>query len=118
MDDLLQVDPDALLAFAQQLDESASDLEQGLAAERGKVESALARSASMYTRDGRVSPVFKPMESAVGAALDKAEENVSALTKTLRNDAELLREFVAAHEEAERRAVDGWEAGELQVRRA
>lgn len=116
MTDLLQVDPDALLSFAQQLEGRADDLEAGLAAQRMKVESVVARAGSMYTKDGRVSPVFKPMGSAVDKALDKAEENVSALTKTLRNDAELLREFVAAHEEAERRAVDGWEAGELQVK--
>lgn len=116
MTDLLQVDPDALLSFAQQLEGRADDLEAGLAAERRKMESAVARSGSMYTKDGRVSPVFKPMGSAVSKVLDKAEENVSALTKTLRNDAELLREFLAAHEEAERRAVDGWESGEVQMK--
>lgn len=116
MDDLLQVDPDALLLFAQQLDERASDLEAGLAAERMKVESAVARSGSLYTRDGRTAPVFKPMGSAVGSALDRAEENVGVVTATLRNDAGMLREFVAAHEEAERRAVRGWETGEIQVK--
>ncbi|SIE96716.1 hypothetical protein [Mycobacteroides abscessus] len=114
--DLLQVDPDALLSFAQQLDERAADLERGLAAERGKVESALGRSGSMYTRDGRTAPVFKPMGRAVGSALDKAEQNVQALTDTLRNDAQLLRGLVRAHEEAERRAVRGWESGELQMK--
>lgn len=108
MSDLLQVDPDALLSFAQQLDERASDLESGLAAERAKVESAVRRSGSLYTRDGRTAPVFQPMGSALGSALDKAEKNVSALTATLRNDAELLRDFVQAHEEAEARAVRGY----------
>ncbi|SKO40920.1 hypothetical protein [Mycobacteroides abscessus] len=116
MDDLLRVDPDALLSFAQQLEGRASDLEAGLAAERAKVESAVARSGSMYTRDGRVSPVFRPMGSALVSVLDKAEENVGAVTATLRNDAELLREFVAEHEEAEARAVRGWESGEVQVK--
>lgn len=116
MDDLLQVDPEALLSFAQQLEERASDLESGLAAERKKVESAVARSGSLYTRDGRTSPVFKPMGSAVGKALDKAEENVAVVTATLRNDAMMLREFVAAHQEAEARAMRGWEDGEIQVK--
>lgn len=115
-DDLLQVDPDALLSFAQQLDERAGDLERGLAAERVKVGSALSRSGSMYTRDGRVSPVFKPMGSALAGVLDRAEENVRAVTDTLRNDAQLLRELVEAHDDAERRAVRGWESGELQMK--
>lgn len=108
MDDLLQVDPEALLSFAQQLEERASDLEAGLAAERTKVEDAVRRSGSLYTRDGRTAPVFRPMSSALDKVLDRAEENVAAVTETLRNDAELLREFVAAHEEAERRAVSGY----------
>lgn len=112
MTDLLQVDPEELLSFAQQLDERASDLEVGLAAHRAKVEDAVRRSGSMYTRDGRVAPVFKPM----GKALDKAEENVAVVTATLRNDAAMLREFVAAHQEAEARAVQAWESGELQVK--
>lgn len=116
MTDLLQVDPDALLSFAQQLDERASDLESGLAAERAKVESAVQRSGSLYTKDGRVAPVFRPMGKALDKVLDRAEENVSAVTKTLRNDAMLLREFVAAHEEAEARAVRAWEAGEVQMK--
>ncbi|EIV24957.1 hypothetical protein [Mycobacteroides abscessus] len=116
MDDLLQIHPDALLSFAQQLDERASDLEAGLAAERAKVEDAVRRSGSLYTRDGRVSPVFKPMGKALGSVLDKAEENVGLLTATLRNDAEMLRDFVAAHEEAEQRAVRAWEDGEIQVK--
>lgn len=115
-DDLLQVDPDALLSFAQQLDERAGDLERGLAAERRKVESALARSGSMYTRDGRVSPVFKPMGSALAGVLDHAESNVAAVTATLRNDAQLLRELVDAHDDAERRAARGWESGEVQMK--
>lgn len=38
------------------------------------------------------------------------------VTKTLRNDAMMLRDFVAAHEEAEQRAVRGWESGEIQVK--
>ncbi|SIC00072.1 hypothetical protein [Mycobacteroides abscessus] len=117
MDDLLQVDPDALLSFAQQLDERAGDLERGLADERGKVEDAVRRSGSFYTKDGRVSPVFKPMGSAVSKVLDHAESNVAAVTATLRNDAQLLRELVDAHDDAERRAARGWESGELQVRR-
>lgn len=116
MDDLLQVDPEALLSFAQQLDEKADDLEAGLAVERQKVEDAVRRAGSLYTRDGRVSPVFRPMGEGVGKVLDRAESNVAAVTKTLRHDAELLREFVAQHEEAERRAVQGWETGELQVK--
>lgn len=116
MDDLLRVDPEALLSFAQQLEGRASDLEAGLAAERTKVEDAVRRAGSMYTRDGRVAPVFKPMGKALGSVLDKAESNVAAVTKTLRNDAELLREFVAAHEEAEARAVRAWEAGEVQMK--
>lgn len=116
MTDLLQVDPDALLSFAQQLEVRASDLEAGLAAERAKVEGAVRRAGSMYTRDGRTAPVFKPMGSAVQKVLDKAEKNVSALTATLRNDAELLRDFVAAHEKAEQRAVRGWEDGEVQMK--
>lgn len=116
MSDLLQVDPEALLSFAQQLDEKAEDLEAGLAVQRAKVEDSVRRSGSMYTRDGRTAPVFKPMGSAVSKVLDRAESNVAALTATLRNDAELLREFVAAHEEAERRAVRGWETGEVQMK--
>lgn len=116
MDDLLQVDPEALLSFAQQLEGRANDLEVGLAAERTKVEDAVRRSGSLYTRDGRAAPVFRPMGSALDKVLDKAEENVAAVTATLRNDAELLREFVAAHEEAEQRAVSEWEAGEVQVK--
>ncbi|PVA22688.1 hypothetical protein [Mycobacteroides abscessus] len=108
MDDLLQVDPEALLSFAQQLEERASDLETGLAAERVKVEDAVRRSGSMYTRDGRTAPVFRPMGSAVGKVLDRAEENVAVVTATLRNDAMMLREFVAAHQEAEARAVRGY----------
>lgn len=116
MDDLLQVDPDALLAFAQQLEGRASDLEAGLAVERGKVEDAVRRSGSFYTKDGRVSPVFKPMGHALAGVLDRAEENVRAVTATLRNDAQLLRELVDAHDDAERRAVRGWESGELQVK--
>ncbi|MBL3752695.1 hypothetical protein [Mycobacteroides abscessus] len=108
MDDLLRVDPDALLSFAQQLDERASDLESGLAAERAKVEDAVRRSGSLYTRDGRTSPVFKPMGSALDSVLDKAEENVGVVTETLRNDAAMLRDFVQAHEEAEQRAVRGY----------
>ncbi|RIT59374.1 hypothetical protein [Mycobacteroides abscessus] len=116
MDDVLRVDPDALLSFAQQLEGRADDLESGLAAERAKVEGAVARAGSLYTRDGRVSPVFKPMGSAVGKVLDKAEENVAVVTATLRNDAMMLRDFVAAHAEAERRAVRGWESGEIQVK--
>lgn len=108
MDDLLRVDPEALLSFAQQLDERASDLEAGLAVQRMKVEDAVRRAGSMYTRDGRTAPVFKPMSSALGKVLDKAEENVAAVTETLRNDAAMLREFVAAHEEAEARAVRGY----------
>ncbi|OHU18451.1 hypothetical protein BKG74_18340 [Mycobacteroides chelonae] len=116
MDDLLQVDPDALLAFAQQLEGRASDLEAGLAVERGKVEDAVRRSGSLYTRDGRTAPVFKPMGKALGKVLDRAEENVSAVTATLRNDAMMLREFVAAHQEAEQRAVRAWEAGEVQMK--
>lgn len=115
-DDLLQIDPDALLSFAQQLDERAGDLERGLAAERVKVELAVARSGSMYTKDGRTAPVFKPMGDALAGVLDRAEENVGVVTATLRHDAELLREFVAAHEEAERRAVRGWETGEIQMK--
>lgn len=114
MDDLLQVDPEALLSFAQQLDERADDLEAGLAAERAKVEGAVRRSGSLYTRDGRVAPVFKPMGKALDKALDKAEENVAAVTETLRNDAAMLREFVAAHEEAEARAVRAWESGSFR----
>ncbi|QSM94326.1 hypothetical protein I3U40_00215 [Mycobacteroides abscessus subsp. abscessus] len=114
MSDLLRVDPEALLSFAQQLDERASDLESGLAAERAKVEGAVARAGSLYTRDGRTAPVFKPMGKALGSVLDKAEKNVSAVTATLRNDAMMLREFVAAHQEAEQRAVRAWESGELQ----
>lgn len=116
MSDLLQVDPEALLSFAQQLEGRADDLETGLAAQRAKVEDAVRRAGSMYTRDGRVSPVFTPMGSALAGVLDRAEENVSALTKTLRNDAELLRGFVAQHEEAEARAVRAWDAGEVQVK--
>ncbi|SHP92793.1 hypothetical protein [Mycobacteroides abscessus] len=116
MDDLLQVDPDALLSFAQQLEGRASDLEAGLAVERGKVEDAVRRSGSFYTKDGRVSPVFKPMGHALAGVLDRAEENVAAVTATLRNDAEMLRDFVAAHEEAEQRAVRAWEDGEIQVK--
>lgn len=116
MSDLLRVDPEALLSFAQQLDERASDLESGLAAERAKVEGAVARAGSLYTRDGRTAPVFKPMGKALGSVLDKAEKNVSAVTATLRNDAMMLREFVAAHQEAEQRAVRAWESGELQVK--
>lgn len=108
MDDLLQVDPEGLLSFAQQLDERASDLEAGLAAERAKVEDAVRRSGSLYTKDGRTAPMFKPMSSALGKVLDKAEENVGVVTATLRNDAELLRDFVQAHEEAEQRAVSGY----------
>ncbi|MDO3013230.1 hypothetical protein P5V34_04415 [Mycobacteroides abscessus subsp. abscessus] len=116
MDDLLEVHPEELLSFAQQLDERADDLETGLAAERTKVESAVARSGSLYTRDGRTAPVFKPMGKALDSVLDKAEENVGLLTATLRNDAMMLREFVAAHEEAEARAVRAWEAGEVQMK--
>lgn len=116
MDDLLRVDPEALLSFAQQLEGRADDLEAGLAAERAKVEDAVRRAGSLYTRDGRVSPVFRPMSSALGSVLDKAEENVGVVTETLRNDAELLREFVAAHQEAEHRAVRAWEAGEVQMK--
>ncbi|PVB10697.1 hypothetical protein [Mycobacteroides abscessus] len=116
MDDLLQIHPEALLSFAQQLDERASDLEAGLAAERAKVEGAVRRSGSMYTRDGRTAPVFRPMGSALDKVLDRAEENVSTLTETLRNDAAMLREVVAAHEEAERRAVRAWESGEVQMK--
>lgn len=116
MDDLLEVHPEALLSFAQQLEERALDLEAGLAAERAKVEDAVRRSGSLYTRDGRVAPVFKPMSSALGKVLDHAEENVAAVTETLRNDAEMLRDFVAAHQEAEQRAVRGWESGEVQVK--
>lgn len=113
---LLQVDPEALLSFAQQLEGRADDLETGLAAHRAKVESAVRRSGSMYTRDGRTAPMFKPMSSALGKVLDKAEENVGVVTATLRNDAEMLRDFVAAHEEAEQRAVRAWEDGEIQVK--
>lgn len=116
MDDLLQIDPEALLSFAQQLDERANDLEVGLAAERKKVEDAVRRSGSLYTRDGRTAPVFKPMGKALDKVLDRAESNVAAVTKTLRNDASMLREFVAEHEEAEQRAVSGWDSGELQVK--
>ncbi|SID53799.1 MULTISPECIES: hypothetical protein [Mycobacteroides] len=116
MDDLLQVDPEALLSFAQQLEGRADDLEAGLAAERAKVEGAVARAGSLYTKDGRTAPMFKPMSSALGKVLDKAEENVGVVTATLRNDAELLREFVAAHQEAEQRAVRAWEAGEVQMK--
>lgn len=116
MDDLLQIHPEALLSFAQQLDERASDLEAGLAAERAKVEGAVARAGSLYTKDGRTAPVFKPMGKALDSVLDKAESNVAAVTKTLRNDAMMLRELVAAHEEAEQRAVRAWESGELQMK--
>ncbi|MBE5456033.1 hypothetical protein E3G52_002928 [Mycobacteroides abscessus] len=116
MDDLLQVDPEALLSFAQQLEGRADDLEAGLAAHRNKVESAVARSGSMYTKDGRTAPVFKPLGSALAGVLDHAEENVGAVTATLRHDAELLREFVAQHEAAEQRAVRAWESGEVQVK--
>ncbi|CPS25179.1 Uncharacterised protein [Mycobacteroides abscessus subsp. abscessus] len=116
MDDLLRVDPEALLSFAQQLEGRANDLEAGLAAERAKVEDAARRSGSLYTRDGRTAPVFKPMGKALGKVLDRAEENVSAVTATLRNDAMMLREFVAAHQEAEARAVRVWEDGEIQVK--
>lgn len=116
MDDVLRVDPDALLSFAQQLEGRADDLEAGLAAERAKVESAVQWVGSMYTRDGRTAPVFKPLGSALSGVLDRAESNVQAVTATLRNDAELLRDFVAAHEEAERRAVRAWETGEIQVK--
>lgn len=116
MSDLLQVDPDALLSFAQQLDEKADDLEAGLAVQRMKVEDSVRRSGSMYTRDGRTAPVFQPMGEGLAGVLDRAEANVSALTATLRNDAELLREFVQAHEEAEARAVRAWEAGEVQTK--
>ncbi|ANO18565.1 Uncharacterised protein [Mycobacteroides abscessus subsp. abscessus] len=108
MDDLLQIHPEALLSFAQQLDERALDLEAGLAAERAKVEDAVRRSGSLYTRDGRTAPVFRPMGKALGSALDKAEENVGVVTATLRNDAMMLREFVAAHQEAEARAARGY----------
>lgn len=116
MSDLLQVDPEALLSFAQQLEGRADDLETGLAAQRAKVEDAVRRAGSMYTRDGRVSPVFTPMGSALAGVLDRAEENVAAVTATLRNDAQLLRELVDAHDDAERRAVDGWESGEVQMK--
>lgn len=85
MDDLLQVDPEALLSFAQQLDERASDLESGLAAHRATVEGAVARAGSLYTKDGRTAPVFKHMGKALDSVLDKAEENVGLLTATLRN---------------------------------
>ncbi|WP_100485900.1 hypothetical protein [Mycobacteroides abscessus] len=116
MDDLLQVDPEALLSFAQQLDERASDLESGLAAERTKVEDAVRRAGSMYTRDGRTAPVFRPLGSALDKVLDRAEENVAVVTATLRNDAMMLRELVAAQGEAEARAVSEWEAGEVQMK--
>ncbi|SLJ82207.1 Uncharacterised protein [Mycobacteroides abscessus subsp. abscessus] len=92
MDDLLRVDPEALLSFAQQLEGRANDLEAGLAAERAKVEDAARRSGSLYTRDGRTAPVFKPMGKALGKV------------------------FVAAHQEAEARAVRVWEDGEIQVK--
>ncbi|WP_078314940.1 hypothetical protein [Mycobacterium sp. D16Q16] len=116
MDDLLQVDPEALLSFAQQLEGRADDLEAGLAAHRNKVESAVARSGSMYTKDGRTAPVFKPLGSALSGVLDRAESNVQAVTATLRHDAMMLREFVAQHEAAEQRAVRAWETGEIQVK--
>lgn len=116
MTDLLQVDPDALLSFAQQLDEKADDLEAGMTVHRGKVEDAVRRAGSMYTKDGRVAPVFRPLGEGVDKALDRAESNVSAVTATLRNDAALLREFVQAHEEAEARAAQGWETGEVQMK--
>ncbi|MBN7483744.1 hypothetical protein [Mycobacteroides abscessus] len=116
MTDLLQVDPDALLSFAQQLEGRADDLETGLAAQRAKVEDAVRRAGSMYTRDGRTAPVFKPLGSALSGVLDRAESNVQAVTATLRHDAMMLREFVAQHEAAEQRAVSGWESGEIQVK--
>lgn len=116
MDDLLQVDPEALLSFAQQLEGRADDLEAGLAAQRAKVEGAVARAGSLYTRDGRTAPVFRPMSSALDKVLDRAEENVAAVAETLRNDARMLREFLAAHGEAEARAVRAWEAGEVQMK--
>lgn len=115
-DDPIGVDPDALLSFARQLEGRADDLEAGLAAQRVKVEDAVRRSGSLYTKDGRVAPVFKPMGSALAGVLDRAEENVRAVTDTLRNDAQLLRELVEAHDDAERRAVRGWESGELQMK--
>ncbi|RIS81916.1 hypothetical protein D2E44_14700 [Mycobacteroides abscessus] len=114
--DTISIDPDGLLAFAQQLESKANEMEEGVAAKRAKVEEAFRREARLYTKDSRVAPVFRPLAESLGVALDKMEANVQGLTATLRNDARLLRELVDKHLEAERRAVRGYESVEERPR--
>lgn len=114
--DAISIDPDGLLDFARKLEDKAAELEEGVAAKRAKVEQAFQRQARLYTKDSRTAPVFKPLGDALAVALDKAEENVRGLTTTLRNDSRLLREVVAEHEEAERRAVRGYESVDTRPR--
>lgn len=114
--DTISIDPDGLLDFAHQLESKANEIEEGLSSRRAKVEAAFQRETRLYTKDSRPSPVFKPLGEALGVALDKAEANVRSLTATLRNDARLLRELVDKHEEAERRAVRGFDSVDARPR--
>ena len=116
-DDLIKIDPEGLLDFAQKLEDKANELEEGVSAKRAKIEEAFKREARMHTKDSRVAPVFQPLGKALGVSLDKLEQNVSGLTTTLRNDARLLRELVAEHEEAERRAAQGFDSVDARPRR-
>ncbi|BAX97328.1 hypothetical protein MSTE_02012 [Mycobacteroides stephanolepidis] len=114
--DTISIDPDGLLDFARKLEDKANEIEEGVATRRAKVEAAFQREARMYTKDARTAPVFQPLGKALAVALDKVEANVSGLTATLRNDARLLRELVDKHEEAERRAVRGFDSVEARPR--
>lgn len=109
-DDLIKIDPDGLLAFANKLEDKAAEIEQELPAKRAKVEEAFRREARMYTKDSQVPPVFQPLGKALAVALDKLEQNVQGVTGTLRNDARLLRELVDKHDENERRAAQGFDS--------
>lgn len=108
-DDLIKIDPDGLLDFANKLEEKSAEIEREAAAKRAKVEEAFRREARLYTKDSRVPPVFRPLGESLAVALDKMEQNVQGLTATLRNDARLLRELVDKHDENERRAVQGFD---------
>lgn len=114
--DAISIDPDGLLDFARKLEDKAAEMEEGVAAKRAKVEEAFQRESRLYTKDGKTAPVFQPLGDALAAGLDKAESNVKSLTATLRNDARLLCEVVAEHEEAEERAARGFDSMEARPR--
>lgn len=107
--DAIVTDGPALLDFADKLDGLASDLETGATTAISKVTDALEKTAKSYTKDGRTAPVFQPMSQSMSIAMEKVGGNVDGLIKTLRNDAQLIRDLVNKVDEREQHAANSYD---------